>query len=48
MLQIKNLRIAHGEKILLQNVSFDVQAKQVIAFIGENGCGKSSLFSVMR
>ncbi len=47
MLQLKNVRIAHGEKVLIKDISFDVHPKQIIAILGENGCGKSSLFAVI-
>ncbi|MEO5912589.1 MAG: phosphate ABC transporter ATP-binding protein PstB [Luteolibacter sp.] len=42
-IQIKNLRFAYGAKQVLHDVSLDIPARQVTAFIGPSGCGKSTL-----
>ncbi len=41
--RIENLRFAYGEKQVLHDVTMDIPARQVTAFIGPSGCGKSTL-----
>ena len=43
ILSIRNLNIWYGEKQILSSLSFEVQRKQVTAFIGPTNCGKSTL-----
>jgi phosphate transport system ATP-binding protein len=40
---IENLRFNYGEKQVLHDVSLDIPARQITAFIGPSGCGKSTL-----
>ncbi|WP_296005454.1 ABC transporter ATP-binding protein [uncultured Alistipes sp.] len=42
-ISLKNIRLAYGPHILLDNVSADLPAASLTAFIGRNGTGKSSL-----
>jgi phosphate transport system ATP-binding protein len=41
--QIQNLSFAYGSKPALHDVSLDMPARKVTAFIGPSGCGKSTL-----
>ena len=43
ILSIRNLNIWYGDKEVLKSLSFEVQEKQVTAFIGPANCGKSTL-----
>ena len=43
MIEIKNVTKKYGEKIALNNVSFDVPDGEIFAFIGHNGAGKTTL-----
>ena len=43
MLSVKNLRVEFGARVLFQDLSFTVNAKERIAFAGHNGAGKSTL-----
>lgn len=43
ILRICNLNIWYGDKQLLRDLSFEVQQRQVTAFIGPANCGKSTL-----
>lgn len=47
MINLQNLTLIRGDKTLLDNVSLILHAKQKIGLIGQNGCGKSSLLSVI-
>jgi phosphate transport system ATP-binding protein len=42
-IQIKNLNFAYSGKQVLHDVTLDIPARQVTAFIGPSGCGKSTL-----
>lgn len=42
-IQIQNLNFAYGTKQVLHDVTLDIPAHQVTAFIGPSGCGKSTL-----
>lgn len=47
MIDIKNLSYRLGEQTILNDISLQLQAGQVVALIGPNGAGKSTLFSLM-
>ena len=40
---VRNLKIGYGEKVILQNVNFDVRHGEVFVILGGSGCGKSTL-----
>jgi phospholipid/cholesterol/gamma-HCH transport system ATP-binding protein len=40
---VRNLKIGYGEKIILQNVNFEVRHGEVFVILGGSGCGKSTL-----
>ena len=49
ILSIRDLSIRIKDRTLFQNVSFDVDAAEVVLLSGPNGCGKSSLLkSILR
>jgi len=43
ILDIKNISVSYGNTTALENVTFQVPEKNVIALIGPSGCGKSTL-----
>ncbi|KGT78387.1 hypothetical protein MA20_18645 [Bradyrhizobium japonicum] len=47
MLQVEKARKQFGGVIAVNNVSFDVQAKEIVALIGPNGAGKSTTFNLI-
>jgi ATP-binding cassette subfamily F protein 3 len=48
MLQITDLHLQLGNKLLFNNANAVVYPGHKIALVGANGCGKSTLFSVIR
>jgi len=42
-IQIRNVSFAYGTKQVLHDVTLDIPAHQITAFIGPSGCGKSTL-----
>jgi ABC-type Fe3+/spermidine/putrescine transport system ATPase subunit len=47
MLQVQNISFGYTEKIIIQNVNFNVDKGQNIAILGESGCGKSTLLKLI-
>ncbi|MBQ8891610.1 MAG: ABC transporter ATP-binding protein [Bacilli bacterium] len=43
MIEIKNVTKKYGEKVALDDVSFNVNDGEIFAFIGHNGAGKTTL-----
>jgi branched-chain amino acid transport system permease protein len=47
LLKIENARKQFGGVIAVNNVSFDVQVREIVALIGPNGAGKSTTFNLI-
>ena len=47
LLQIENARKQFGGVIAVNDVSFDVHAREIVALIGPNGAGKSTTFNLI-
>ncbi len=47
LLELENARKAFGGVIAVNDVSFDVQAREIVALIGPNGAGKSTTFNLI-
>jgi phosphate transport system ATP-binding protein len=43
----RNLNLYYGEKQALKNITLDIPANKVTAFIGPSGCGKSTFLRVL-
>jgi ABC-type Fe3+/spermidine/putrescine transport system ATPase subunit len=43
MLKIADLSVKRGDKIILENVNFNVHEHKLISLVGPSGCGKSTL-----
>ena len=48
MLRISNLTLRRGAKVLVDQASLTVSPGHKVGIVGANGCGKSSLFSLIR
>src|SRR4051794_18860405 len=46
-IEISDLNFFYGKTQSLKDVSLDIHAKQVTAFIGPSGCGKSTLLRTL-
>lgn len=47
MLEVKDVELSYGKKLVLNGVSLSVKPGEIVALVGENGCGKSSLGRVL-
>lgn len=47
MIILRDIELRRGNKLLLQNANVTIQPGQKLALIGANGCGKSSLLSLL-
>jgi len=47
MISIRQLTLSRGNKVLLEDASLTLHEKQKTGLVGHNGCGKSSLFSLL-
>jgi phospholipid/cholesterol/gamma-HCH transport system ATP-binding protein len=42
-ISVRGLKMGYGQRVLLDNASFDVQRSEILVILGGSGCGKSSL-----
>jgi sulfate-transporting ATPase len=47
VIEFKNVRKAHGERLLIENLSFKLPPGAIVGVIGPNGAGKSTLFRMI-
>ncbi len=47
VVSVQNLTLAFGETTLFSDVSFEINEKDRVGFIGANGVGKTSLFKIL-
>jgi ABC-2 type transport system ATP-binding protein len=46
-IEVENLSFAYGERLALNRVSVDVHRGAIFGFLGPNGGGKTTLFSIL-
>lgn len=47
MISVRSLSKFFGKKLVVEDVSIDIQARKITSFIGPNGAGKSTLLSMV-
>ena len=47
VLQVEDLSMGYGERILFKNINFNIYRGEKVALIGANGIGKSTLFKII-
>ena len=48
VIQLSGVRLARGPRILLEDASLTLHTGEHVGIIGANGCGKSTMFSLLR
>ena len=48
MLQLRNVELRRGTRLLLEDADLTVYPSQKVGLVGANGCGKSSLFALIK
>src|SRR5262249_11144755 len=47
VIEVKNLRKAYGERLLIDNLNFNLPRGGIVGIIGPNGAGKTTLFRML-
>ena len=47
MITLRQITLSRGNKVLLERASVNLYEKQKIGLVGDNGCGKTSLFALL-
>lgn len=47
VMTVRDLHFSYGKNEILKGVDLDIEENKVTTFLGGNGCGKSTLFSLM-
>ncbi|HEY1391806.1 MAG TPA: ATP-binding cassette domain-containing protein, partial [Methylibium sp.] len=47
LLVVEGLRCGHGEAVVLQALSFSIEAGRSLALLGRNGAGKTTLIETL-
>ena len=46
-MEVRNLSFSYGKQKVLKDVSLKIEEGKITTILGANGCGKSTLFSLM-
>lgn len=47
VLEVKNLKKVYGEKIILNDINFTIDAGECLGVVGRSGCGKSTMARII-
>ncbi len=47
IIEFKNISLAYGNRLILDNISFKINEGQIFGMLGPNGVGKSTIFNLM-
>ena len=46
-IEVKNLRKSYGSQLVLDNINFSIGDGEIVAFLGNNGAGKSTTMKII-
>ena len=46
-IEFKNISLSYGNRLILDNISFKINAGQIFGMLGPNGVGKSTIFNLI-
>ena len=47
IIEFKNVSLAYGNRLILDNISFKINEGQIFGMLGQNGVGKSTIFNLI-
>ena len=47
IIEFKNISLAYGNRLILDNISFGINEGQIFGMLGPNGVGKSTIFNLI-
>ncbi|MDO5522215.1 MAG: ABC transporter ATP-binding protein [bacterium] len=47
MIKVENVSFSYGKKQVLKDISLEIKEGKITTILGQNGCGKSTLFNIM-
>ena len=47
IVEFKNISLAYGNRLILDNINFELNSGEIVGLLGPNGAGKSTLFNLL-
>ena len=47
LISFENISLSYGQRIILDNISFNINTSQIFGMLGPNGVGKSTIFNLI-
>jgi lipopolysaccharide export system ATP-binding protein len=47
IIEFDNVSLAYGERLILDNINFQINEGQIFGMLGPNGVGKSTIFNLL-
>ena len=47
ILEVKNICKSFGEKVVIDDVSFNIEKSKIVGLLGKNGCGKTTILKMI-
>ena len=47
LIEFKNISLSYGNRLILDNISFNISEGQIFGILGPNGVGKSTIFNLI-
>lgn len=47
IIEYKNVRMAYGEKVVIENFNLSIEKGEFVTIIGSSGCGKTTILKMV-